>query len=262
MVIQFLCARYPQYFTLSEDKLWLENKILGVRAEIRAKHPLLILLDHVPEDFAIMLRDPETGRYVLRAGIICSAIGWSIENKIGLPLHEIHQDVPDYKQKMQFSMDRYFSKMPTDKPIQRASWELKVDQPLYMPPKDPRSAYQDEKLTRSRVHLRVDWQTLRRLPLSGGIAFNFKTFFTPIEEFRDEPYVPSLLLQVLRCGNENLLKYKGTWPTEHVVIPTLKEFEQEQKETGLMEKDWQIQTLTESPWFPGWERKWHAQQGF
>ncbi len=106
MVIQFICARYPKYFVLSEDKLWLENKILGVRANIREKHPLFILLDHVPEDFAITLRDPDTGYYAFRAGVICSAMGWNVATKIGLRLDEIHQPVPDYKEKMKFSMDR------------------------------------------------------------------------------------------------------------------------------------------------------------
>ncbi|KAJ8119574.1 hypothetical protein ONZ43_g3502 [Nemania bipapillata] len=264
MAIQFICARYPQYFVLSQDNLWLENKILGVRANIREKHPLLILLDHIPEDFAITLRDPDTGYYVFRAGIICSALGWNVASKIGLKLHEIHQPIPDYH-KMQFSMDRFFSKMPTNKPIQRGSWGLEVDQPLYMPPGDPHEAYrdfQDANLTRSRLHLRVDWQTLRRMPLSGGIVFNFKALFTPIEAFRDEPYVPSLILQVLRHGKDNMMKYKNTWHTEHVVIPTLEEYENEQKAAGLIEKDWEPQTLDESPWFPGWEKKWHAQQGF
>ncbi|KAI0540313.1 alpha-1,2-mannosyltransferase [Xylaria digitata] len=265
MAIQFVCARYPKYFVLSEDSLWLENKILSVRANIREKHPLLILLDHIPEDFAITLRDPGTGYYVFRAGIICSSLGWNLGTKIGLKLHEIHGPVPDYKQKMQFSMDRFFSKMTTNKPIQRGSWGPEVGQPLYMPPGDPHESYrhtQDQNITRSQLHLRVDWQTLRQMPLSGSIVFNFKALFTPIEEFRDEAYVPSLLLKVLRHGKENLKEYKNIWHTEHVLIPALEEFEREQKESGLMEKDWDVRTLDESPWFPQWEKKWRAQQGF
>ncbi|KAI0483590.1 alpha-1,2-mannosyltransferase [Xylaria cf. heliscus] len=263
--VQFLCARYPRYFVLSDNNLWLENKILGVRANLREKHPLLVLLDHVPEDFAITLRDPATGYYVFRAGMICSSLGWNLASKIGLKLHEIHQPVPDYREKMQFSMDRFFSKMPTNKPIQRGSWDLAVDQPLYMPPGDPHGSHrdvQDKSLTRSRLHLRVDWQTLRRMPLSGGIVFNYKALFTPIEEFRDEPYIPTLILKILRGGKENMLKYKNMWHVEHVLIPALEEYELEQKESGLMQKDWEVQTLDESPWFPGWEMKWRAQQGF
>ncbi|RYP03038.1 hypothetical protein DL765_010616 [Monosporascus sp. GIB2] len=265
MVVQFICARYPQYFSLSPDRTRLENKILGTVSVFAEKHPLLILLDNVPEDFCIVLRHPETGIYHFRAGVICSSLGWNVASKIGLKLQEIHEPVPDYKEKMQFSMDRYFSKMPVSKPIQRGSWGLEVDQPLYMPPGDPHESYrdyQDAGLTRERLHFRVDWQTLRRLPLSGGVVFNFKGLFTPLEEFRDEPYVPSLLLKVLREGKENIMKYKNTWHTEHVVIPMLEEFEREQVNKGLIEKDWEPKTLEESPWFPGWEKKWHAQQGF
>lgn len=154
--------------------------------------------------------------------------------------------------------------MPTDKPIQRGSWGLEVDQPLYMPPDDPHAQcreHQDAHLTRERCHLRVDWQTLRRLPLSGAVVFNFKGLFTPIGEFRDEPYVPGLILKVLREGKADLLRYKSTWHTEHVVVPALEEYEQEQIEKGLVEKDWEPRTLDEYPWFPGWEETWHARQG-
>ncbi|KAI1373529.1 hypothetical protein F4677DRAFT_429192 [Hypoxylon crocopeplum] len=265
MVLQFLCARYPHYFVLSADKSRLENKILGTVSVIKEKHPLLILLDNVPEDFGIVLRNPETGVYHFRAGMICSALGWSVGTKIGMKLHEIHQPIPDYKEKMQFSMDRFFSKMPASKPIQRGSWGMEVDQPLYMPPGDPHESYrslQDKTLTRSRIHLRVDWQTLRRLPLSGAIVFNFKGLFTPLEELRDEPYVPSLVLKVLKEGKESIMKYKNTWHTEHVVIPALEEYAKEQVDKGIVEKDWEVKTLDDSPWFPGWKEKWHAQQGF
>lgn len=105
MALQFACARYPQYFSLT-DKRRLRNKILDVEQDIRSKHPLEILLEHIPEDFGIMLRDDKTGNYFLRAGVICSALGWNVGSKIGLQLHEIHEPIPDYKEKMQFSMDR------------------------------------------------------------------------------------------------------------------------------------------------------------
>ncbi|KAL2436933.1 hypothetical protein ABEF95_015495 [Exophiala dermatitidis] len=265
MSLQFLCARYPQYFVLHADNKTFENRILGTKQDVSIKHPLLVMLDNIPEDFALMLRNPETGYYHLRAGMICSALGWNVGTKIGLQLHEIHAPIPDYKEKMQFSMDRFFTKMPAQKPIQRGSWGLEVDKPLYMPPGDPHEKYRDFQcpdLDPSRVHLRVDWQTLRRLPLSGAVVFNFKALFTPLAEFRDEPYIPSLVLKVMRDGKENLMKYKNTWHVEHVVIPTLEEFEREQIAKGLVEKDWQHHTLDESPYFPGWRDKWLRQQGY
>ena len=92
--------------------------------------------------------------------------------------------------------------------------------------------------------------------------FNFKALFTPVTEFHDEPGVPALLGKIMKGGKENLMKYKGTWHVQHVVVPRLEEWAREQEEKGLVEKGWEVSTLDESPWFRGWEGKWHAQQGF
>lgn len=160
---------------------------------------------------------------------------------------------------------RFFTKMPADKPIQRGSWGLEVDQPLYVPPGKlpltpvfrswgklttklghPHEKYRDSQapdVTLDRVHLRVDWQTLRRLPLSGAIVFNFKALFTPVADFRDEPYIPSLLLKLIKEGKENLMEYKNTWHTEHVAVPALERFQTEQIEKGMVEEEWEVETL-------------------
>lgn len=159
----------------------------------------------------------------------------------------------------------YFSKLPPSRPIQRGSWGLEIDKPLFMPPGDPREehrATQSPTVPLSRIHLRVDWQTLRRLPLSGAIIFNFKALFTPVTEFRDEAYIPALVAKLLKEGKENLMRYKGSWHVEHVVLPAVQEWMEEQVQRGLVERGWEERTLEESPWFPGWEEKWHRQQGF
>jgi hypothetical protein len=134
-----------------------------------------------------------------------------------------------------------------------------------MPPGDPHELHrlsQNPELKLSQCHLRVDWQTLRRLPLSAAIVFNFKALFTPVSDFRDEPYIPSICLKILREGKKNLMEYKNTWHVEHVVNPVLEEYENEQVTKGLIEDGWTANTLDESPWFPGWKEKWHRQQGF
>jgi hypothetical protein len=155
--------------------------------------------------------------------------------------------------------------MPCDKPIQRGSWGLEVDQPLYMPPGDPHEIHrtqQSPELTLSQCHLRVDWQTLRRLPLSGAIIFNYKALFTPVSKFRHEPYIPALILHVVRNGKKEIMTYKNTWHVEHVVLPALEKYAEEQRCKGIVETEWEPRTLDEAPWFPGWEEMWHAEQGF
>jgi hypothetical protein len=111
MALHFLCARYPRQFELvrsNEDTWTFNNHILRTTKTLDDSiDPLRILLDNVAEDFAIPLRDDKTGRYVLRAGLICSTVGWHLGEKMGLGLSGIHRVVPNYKEKMEFSMDRY-----------------------------------------------------------------------------------------------------------------------------------------------------------
>lgn len=106
MVLQFLSSRYPAYFSIDARNFTFRNNILDTTTDLREKDPLEVLLDNVPEDFAIMLRNPETGYYSLRAGVICSSLGWSLGTKIGKELKDVHEGIPDYKKKMEFSMDR------------------------------------------------------------------------------------------------------------------------------------------------------------
>ena len=92
--------------------------------------------------------------------------------------------------------------------------------------------------------------------------FNFKALFTPIEEFRDEPGVPAVVLEVLKHGKKTLMEYKGTWHVEHVAVPALEGWDKEQRESGLVDSTWEVGTLDKYPLFEGWEEKWRGQQGF
>ncbi|EPS44574.1 hypothetical protein H072_1437 [Dactylellina haptotyla CBS 200.50] len=266
LVVQFLCARYPRYFSLNPEKTVLRNGILDREFVIDEVDPLMLVFENVPEDFAIVMPDERVGgRYVFMAGVICSSIGWDLGTKIGKCLGDIHGVVPDYKEKMGMSMDRYFSKMAPDKPIQRGSWGIEIGEPLYMldgPELDALRGTQDPNLTEDELTLRVDWQTLRRLPLSGGIVFNYKALFTPLKEFEDELGIPAIVEKVVKEGNRKIIKYKGTWHAEHVAVPMLERMRRRQVETGLWEEGREVKTLHEAPFFAGWEEKWHRQQGF
>lgn len=107
MAIQYICVRYPALFSLDERNGRFVNNILGTETDVRNAHPLEVLIENIPEDFLLTFPDPKTGLYCLRAGVVCSSLGWNLGTKIGKPLHAIHDVVPDYKEKMQMSMDRY-----------------------------------------------------------------------------------------------------------------------------------------------------------
>ncbi len=106
MVIQFLCARYPNQFQYDSPSGIFHNHILRTSTDTRSVQPLIFLLENIPEDFLLVQENKETGLYHFRAGVSASAVGWNMSIKIGKPLHEIHGPVPFYKEKMQSSMDR------------------------------------------------------------------------------------------------------------------------------------------------------------
>ncbi|KAF3902883.1 hypothetical protein AA313_de0208401 [Arthrobotrys entomopaga] len=267
MVIQFLVVRYPHYFSLDVSKMVLYNGILDKQFDLLNIDPLMVVFKNVPEDFVVMMDDTEgdrTGEYICRAGVICSSIGWNLGEKIGKGLGEIHGGVP-HMDRMGASMARYFTKLPPNKPIQRGSWELVIGQPLFELPGPKLTAlksHQDRSLKEEDITLRVDWQTLQRLPLSGAIVFNYKTLFTPLGELDDEPGVPVILEKVLKEGDKGIMKYKGVWHIEHVALPMLERMRKAQEEKGLWDGAKEVRTLEEAPFFRGWEEKWRRQQGF
>ncbi|KAF5324742.1 hypothetical protein D9611_004510 [Ephemerocybe angulata] len=256
MVIQFLCARYPNHFQFDKNTCVFTNRILGTSDDIDTVHPLQFLLNNVPEDFLVTQKDLGTGEYFLRAAVCCSAIGFNMTGKMGRPLREIHGPVPDYEGKLKTSVDKFFDRMPVEKPIQRGSWSFEVGQPLYLQAKDPE--YMEHKrenpnLRIEDVYLRIDWQTLRRLPQSKAILFNFKALFTPVTQLQEEPYIPQLILKVLKEGPASIKKYKGWSHLEHRLLPALEVYARDQVSRGLVPEGWQERTLDEQPFFPGWQ---------
>ncbi|KAH6652264.1 hypothetical protein BKA67DRAFT_626947 [Truncatella angustata] len=254
MVVQFLTIRYPQYFQLEDDNKILRNRLLETATVIGSMTPLEVLMRNVPEDFTVMLRSEEDGNYYLRAATVCSSVGWNIglhKNKV---LRRIHDNVPHWE-KMAFSVDRYFTKQACDAPIQRGSWGIEDWEAFFCPEDVPRSKFDRDPSSCAieDLQLRCDWQTVRRLPMSGAMIFNFKAVFTPLAELAREPYVPALLHRVITQGDEKLIEYKMEKHVANIASEYCEKWARQQEEDGLVEKDWTVGTLEQSPFFPGWE---------
>ncbi|GLB33456.1 putative protein of unknown function (DUF3445) [Lyophyllum shimeji] len=203
----------------------------GENAATRAMELSALL---VQEDLALMIEGMD-GRYYFQAGAICVPGFWRIQDKIGLPLDEIHTtgDVPRYKDKLQMSMERFFQRLAVDKPVARNNYFFQVVKsasPDAIEDIDPEElawaessngtedafshthpAHQPTRPTPtpSTVRLRTERQTLRRLPRTGAILFTIRTYLTPIDELSKEPGVARRLASALRGWGEDIGTYKG-----------------------------------------------------
>jgi hypothetical protein len=97
------------------------------------------------------------------------------------------------------------------------------------------------------------------LPKSKAVVFNYKCLFTPVTDFRKEPYIPQLVAKVLRESKAPFKDYKAWGPLEHQFLPALDSWAEEQRAAGLVPKEWEERTLDEHPFYPGWEKDWAHQ---
>ncbi|KAI0643676.1 hypothetical protein C8Q79DRAFT_1002294 [Trametes meyenii] len=95
--------------------------------DLEKEDPLKVARMLIQEDFAIMLEGTD-GRYYLQSGAVVIAGSWRVSDKLGMPLEDIHTsgNVPQYQSKLQMSMERYFRRLPLDKPVIRNNYSVQL----------------------------------------------------------------------------------------------------------------------------------------
>ncbi|KAF8555940.1 hypothetical protein OG21DRAFT_1476316 [Imleria badia] len=178
----------------------------------------------VQDDIAIMIEGTD-GKYYFQAGLICMPGFWRMRDKIGMPLDEMHLsgEVPQFKEKLQLSMNRFFQRLPLDKPVIRNNYSIQI-----IPPKvieaglgteetlsdiDPEELSWSESLNGPEDDFsdgrRGTRETLRRLSRTGAIVFGIRTNQFKVEELARERGVAARLASAVRSWPEDVAFYKG-----------------------------------------------------
>ncbi|CAG8979036.1 hypothetical protein HYALB_00011606, partial [Hymenoscyphus albidus] len=217
----YLPERYPSLYARTD--VGMNNLLTGETFNIKERplveDPMQMAARMVQDDLAIMF-EKEDGQYYLLAGSILLAGFWRLEDKLGMCLSEIHTEgnVPGYKTKLEKGMMNFFRRVQPNGPVQRNNYFLQVDSSLpwssSIGPEDgspsKRGWYTAEKNKAiEHHHFRSERQTLRRLPRSGGVVFTIRTYFHPITEICEEPYVPGRLASAVRSWGDDVSRYKG-----------------------------------------------------
>ena len=93
----------------------------------------------VQEDLILMRKGQDGWR--LAAGSLCFPSSWSLTEKFGKPLHEIHEPVPAFGPgtRMAELINRMFDNLAADQPVQRCNWSIQAGTDLYHPLSDRRA---------------------------------------------------------------------------------------------------------------------------
>jgi hypothetical protein len=115
---------------------------------------------------------------VLVAGAVCFPNRWRLGDKLGHDIVTVHDPVPGFRPEMGDPVRRVLTKLRPGKVVERRNWSLLTDVTLYQP-EAPAVALGAPTLTAANagehVWVRVERQTLRRLPETGVIVFGIRT---------------------------------------------------------------------------------------
>jgi len=119
---------------------------------------------------------------------------------------------------------RIFDNLQADRPVLRYNWSLYDSPALFVPRRGPRRWISEAVDPDANIFIRIERQTLRRLPQSGDILFTIKVLMDPLGAIRQHPGRVSLadsMRHQLLALNADELAYKGLTETRDKVAAAL-----------------------------------------
>ncbi|QKC95089.1 heme-dependent oxidative N-demethylase family protein [Mesorhizobium sp. NZP2298] len=223
-VLDLLEAYLPERFPHTHRRTDAGIEVMGA-----ADHPALTsgLADAplvaasllVQEDLILMRRDDSGWR--LAAGSLCFPSSWSLLEKFGKPLQRIHEPVPGFGPGTRPAelINRMFDGLQ-GQAVERFNWSIQADNALYHPLSNveriDRATNRPTRFpdgdVKAHAFIRVERQTLRKLPASRDILFTIRIHLDPLAVLERHPDRATLALSFaaqLEALDLDQLDYKG-----------------------------------------------------
>jgi hypothetical protein len=160
------------------------------------------------EDFCVMQAQAD-GHHALSAALLCAPAHWRLAEKLGRPFAEIHAPVPGFDARLGGPADRFLRNLAVERPVWRANWSV-VETPVLFHPQ-PRERLPDLTAENAghKLWLRVERQTLRRLPASLAVVFTIRTLVRRLDEVVADAGVARAMAARIREMEPGMAGYKG-----------------------------------------------------
>lgn len=219
LVSQYVVRRFPDLYEADGWIIRLKHVGLEVDTVDEKLAPIDRAARLVQEDLCLLQPSPDG--FALTAASVCAPSSWVLAEKMGKPLLAIHEPVPGYEEKLAPRVNRIFQNLKVDQPVQRANWSIMTEPTLYLPHQHDRSPQRLVGLIAQtageRLYIRVERQTLRRLPETGAIVFTIKTHIDPLRVIGDHRDLVAGLGRALNAMSPEMLAYKGITPIEEAL---------------------------------------------
>lgn len=225
LLLAHLPMRFPEVYQHTDSLMRIgADRMVALDA---GEPPLLTAGRLVQEDLILLRRRGEG--WGVTAGFLAFPSSWSLADKIGRPMHEVHGPVPGFGAGTRPNelIGRMFDNLRPEQPLIRWNWSLYGDDELR------HAGGADSAVPRfgsgeraDPVFLRVERQTLRRLPVSGDIVFTVRIHVDPLEALErhaDGGRIAAAVAEQIAALTPEQAAYKGLTRERERVVRRLRE---------------------------------------
>jgi len=219
MAAAALAGHHPDWF--ARDGAMLTNRLTGETWDLA--HPVLDPLEVagrlVQEDLCVIqVRDQQP---IFTAAVLCFPSRWRLSDKIGQNLADVHGPVPIYADRLERPVDRFMRHLRDGHIASRLNWSVLDDPTLFQPTGkwrvDANTAITADNAGAS-LYLRVERQTLRRLPRSGAILFGIRVHCYRLDAAIATAEQAGRLGAAVRGLPETIVHYKSMRPIRAALL--------------------------------------------
>ncbi|MEM8687933.1 MAG: DUF3445 domain-containing protein [Pseudomonadota bacterium] len=224
MLMAYLPQHYPQLYGAKGDSITVKPTGRTYDRSAYTDRPLELAARLVQDDLVLMRK--ENGEHRLVAAALCFPSSWSLAEKFGRPMADIHGPVPGFGRggRTAERIERVFSNLKPDQPVQRFNWSLYDSPDLFYPERSHTKSGLFDEAGAPNIWLRVERQTLRRIPLSGDILFTIKICVDPIAALQghaDGARLAAGLKTLVEAMDADQTAYKGLTGQRAEVVAAL-----------------------------------------
>ena len=158
-------------------------------------------------DVVLLCRDG-AGHFRVAGGVVVFPSHWSLREKIGLTLLEVHGVVPGLNTAIGPAIDRYLDRLKPGFAAGRPNWGLAATNAMNLHPaiKPPPLI---AGMPPEDIWLRIEEQNLSPLPESGGILFGIRIERVRLSEALQDPEVRRRFYHTVATMPAEVAAYKG-----------------------------------------------------
>ena len=180
-------------------------------------HPLDAVARLVPDDVVLLVE--RDGRLVFGGGSLCFPNRWDLRSKLGLTMAQVHEPVELLNKQIEGPIDHFFSRLVPERSWWRLGWGIIHTDDWYAPSHPERNDAQ-MPFSSDSWWLRVERETLRRLPRTGAVAFGIRTHVTPLGDLDAD--VRSHLAARIEQLPDEVVRYKSVADVRENIIADLR----------------------------------------